>query len=255
MVSERTLSAHAGSTARTAGIILMSIVLWTLAAGHIFGDSPENPTVEKPAKAALLAVPLSFEANQGQTDSQVKFLSRGDGYSLFLTSNEVVFTLRTLAGVRAPPSVFRMELLGADRKAQVSGADILPGAANYYIGNDPKKWRSGISAYGKVKYRGIYPGVDAVFYGNQRQLEYDFVVAPRADPKQISLGLTGVTPSLDIEGNVLLKLADGDLALRKPVVYQIIDGGKTTVLCSGVSAERYRATLTVHARSKVPSSR
>ncbi len=61
--------------------------------------------------------------------------------------------------------------------------------ANYFIGSDPKKWRSGISAYGKVKYRGIYPGVDAVFYGNQRQLEYDFVVAPGADPRQISLGL------------------------------------------------------------------
>jgi uncharacterized protein (TIGR03437 family) len=186
-------------------------------------------TIAKPAKAALLAVPLSFEANQGQTDSRVKFLSRGDGYSLFLTSNEVVFTLRTLAGVKAPPSVFRMELLGAVRNAQVSGADKLPGVANYFIGNDPKKWRSGISAFGKVKYKGIYPGVDAVFYGNQRQLEYDFVVAPGADPKQISLGLTGVTPSLDIEGNVLLKLADGDLALKKPIVYQNIDGGKKTV--------------------------
>lgn len=217
MASERTLSAHAGSTARTGGIILMSMVLWSLTANA------------KPAKAALLAVPLSFEANQGQTDSQVKFLSHGDGYSLFLTSNEVVFTLRTLAGVKAPPSVFRMELLGAERNAQVSGADKLPGAANYFIGNDPKKWRSGISAYGKVRYRGIYPGVDAVFYGSQRQLEYDFVVAPGADPKQISLGLTGVTPSLDTEGNVLLKLADGDLALKKPIVYQNIDGGKKIV--------------------------
>lgn len=229
MVSKRTLPAHAGSTARTPGIVLMSIVLWSLTAGHIFGDSPKNAANAKPAKAALLAVPLSFEANQGQTDSQVKFLSRGDGYSLFLTSNEVVFSLRTLAGVKAPPSVFRMELLGADRKANVSGADILPGAANYYMGNDPKKWRSGIRAYGKVKYRGVYPGIDAVFYGNQRQLEYDFVVAPGADPKRISLGLTGVTPSLDIEGNVLLKLADGELALKKPIVYQSIDGGKKTV--------------------------
>src|SRR5450755_3515097 len=229
VVSKRALSPYAGSTARTPGIILMSIVLWSLTAGHIFGDSPKNPTGAKPAKAALLAVPLSFEANQGQTDSQVKFLSHGDGYSLFLTSNEVVFTLRTLAGVKAPPSVCRMELLGAERNAQVSGADKLPGVANYFIGNDPKKWRSGIGAYAKVKYRGIYPGVDAVFYGNQRQLEYDFVVAPGADPKQISLGLTGVTPSLDIEGNVLLKLADGDLALKKPIVYQIIDGGKRIV--------------------------
>jgi uncharacterized protein (TIGR03437 family) len=229
MVSKRTLSAHARSTARTPRIVLISIVLWNLAAGHIFGDSPENPTSAKLAKAALLAVPLSFEANQGQTDSQVQFLSRGDGYSLFLTSNEVVFTLRTLAGVKAAPSVFRMELLGAERNAQVSGADKLPGVANYFIGNDPKKWRCGIGAYGKVKYRGIYPGVDAIFYGNQRQLEYDFVVAPGADPKQISLGFTGVTPSLDIEGKVLLKLADGDLALRKPIVYQIIDGGKKIV--------------------------
>ncbi len=110
MASERSLSAHAGSAPRTAGIILMSMVLWSLTAGHIFGDSLKNPTNAKAAKAALLAVPLSFEANQGQTDSQVKFLSHGDGYSLFLTSNEAVFTLRTPAGVKAPPSVFRMEL-------------------------------------------------------------------------------------------------------------------------------------------------
>jgi len=229
MASERTLPAHAGPTPRTARIILMSIVLWSSTAGTMFGDSPANPSNAKPAKAALLAVPLSFEANQGQTDSQVKFLSHGDGYSLFLTSNEVVFKLRTPAGVKAPPSVFRMKLLGAKRNAQVSGADQLPGVANYFIGNDPKKWHSGIGAYGKVKYRGIYPGVDAVFYGNQRQLEYDFVVAPGADPKQISLGLSGVTPSLDIEGNVLLRLADGDLALKKPIVYQNIEGGKKLV--------------------------
>jgi uncharacterized protein (TIGR03437 family) len=229
MASERPLSAHAGSTARTAGIILMSVVFCSVMAGQISGASPENPTNAKPAAAALLAVPLSFEANQGQTDSQVKFQSRGDGYSLFLTSNEVVFTLRTRAGVKAPPSVFRMELRGAERNAQVSGADKLPGVANYFIGNDPKKWRSGITTYGKVKYQGIYPGIDAVFYGNQRQLEYDFVVAPGADPKQISLGLTGTKPSLDADGNVALKLADGDLALKRPVVYQNVAGEKKIV--------------------------
>jgi len=172
---------------------------------------------------------LSFEANQGQTDSQVKFLTRGDGYSLFLTSHEAVFTLRPPAGAKAPPAVFRMELRGANRAVRVTGADKLTGVANYYIGNDPKKWRSGITTCGKVKYQGIYPGVDAVFYGNQRQLEYDFVVAPGADPRQISLGLTGAKPSLDAVGNVVLKLTDGDLALKKPVVNQNIAGEKKPV--------------------------
>jgi len=115
--------------------------------------------------AGYAKIPLSFEANQGQSDGQVKFLSRGDGYQLFLTSTSAVFQLRTPAGTKSAPAVFRMELLDANRNARISGADQLPGVANYFIGNDPKKWRSGISTYGKVKYEGIYPGVDAVFYG------------------------------------------------------------------------------------------
>jgi uncharacterized protein (TIGR03437 family) len=232
MARERTLSAPCGSTASTAVLILVSIVLWSLTAGNIFGGSPEKPVNTKPDRTALLAVPLSFEANDGQADSQVRFLSRGDGYSLFLTSHEAVFMLRPPAGAKAPPSVFRMELRGANRAAQVTGADKLAGVANYYVGNDPKKWRSGVTTYGKVKYQGIYSGIDAVFYGNQRQLEYDFVVAPGADPKQISLGLTGAKPGLDADGNVVLKLADGDLALKKPAVYQNVAGEKKIVEAS-----------------------
>src|ERR1039457_6817284 len=232
VASARIWSAHVGSALRVAGITLMSIVLWNGTAGNIFADPIEEARDAKAAKAALLGVPLSFEANQGQTDSQVKFLSRGDGYSLFLTSHEAVFTLRPPAGANTPPPVVRMELRGANRGAQVTGADKLAGVANYYVGNDPKKWRSGITTYGKVKYQGIYPGIDAVFYGNQRQLEYDFVVAPGADPKQISLGLTGARPSLDDDGNVVLKLADGDLALKKPVVYQNAAGDKKIVEAS-----------------------
>src|SRR5450432_4385926 len=236
MASVRTWSAHAGSALRAAGIILMSTVLWNVTAGKIFADRAETARDAKPARAPLLGVPLNFEANQGQTDSRVKFLSRGDGYSLFLTSHEAVFRLRPPAGAKAPPTVFRMELRGANRAARVTGADKLAGVANYYLGNDTKKWRSGITTYGKVKYQGIYPGVDAVFYGNQRQLEYDFVVAPGADPRQISLGLTGAEPSLDHGGNVVLKLADGDLGLKKPVVYQNVAGEKKFVEASYVIA-------------------
>jgi hypothetical protein len=226
VASTRIWSANEGSAQRTAGITLMTIVLWNVTIGYIFADPIAKVRDPKAAKAALLGVPLSFEANQGQTDSHVKFLSRGDGYSLFLTSHEAVFTLRPRAGANAPPSVVRMELRGANGGAQLTGVDQLAGVANYYVGHDPKKWRSGITTYGKVKYQGIYPGVDAVFYGNQRQLEYDFVVAPGADPKQISLGLTGAKPSLDADGNIVLKLADGDLALKKPVVFQTFAGEK-----------------------------
>jgi uncharacterized protein (TIGR03437 family) len=232
LASERTFSTPAGPNPRAAGIILISTFLWSLTAGPLFGDSPENPARAKPAPTALLTLPLSFEANQGQIDSQVKFQSRGDGYSLFLTSNEVVFTLRTPAGVKARPSVFRMELLGTERNAQVSGAHTLPGVTNYFIGNDPNKWRSGITTYAKVKYRGIYPGIDAVFYGNHRQLEYDFVIAPGADPKQIALQFSGARATLGSGGDLVLTLDGPPLTFRKPVVYQTIEGKKETIACS-----------------------
>ncbi len=125
-----------------------------------------GPASTSPAKAASKAasgrtaagyakIPLSFETNQGQSDGQVKFLSRGDGYQLFLTSTSAVFQLRTPAGTKSAPAVFRMELLDANRNARISGADQLPGVANYFIGNDPKKWRSGISEVrGHLYWRG-----------------------------------------------------------------------------------------------------
>ncbi len=81
----------------------------------------------------------------------------------------------------------RMKLVGANPKAKVSGLDELPGKSNYFVGNDPKKWRTNVANYAKVKYANVYPGVDLVYYGNQRQLEYDFVVQPGADPRQIAL--------------------------------------------------------------------
>ena len=141
-------------------------------------------------------LPLSFEANQGQTDSQAKFVSRGPGYTLFLTGNEAVLALKAgskQAKVTGPPhaalearprapAVLRMQLLGANRDAQIAGSEELPGKSNYFIGKDPAQWHTNISNYSKVRYSGIYPGVDLVYYGNQRQLEYDFVVVPGGDP-------------------------------------------------------------------------
>src|SRR5438876_6210356 len=186
-------------------------------------------------------LPLSFEANQRQTHQDVRFLSRGRGYSLYLTADEAVLVLtkpnpdekrdaRSLSERRdtqpqAKPAVLRMSLVGAARKPLVSGLDPLPGKANYFVGKDPAKWRTNVPTYAKVHYREVYPGIDLVYYGNQRQLEHDFVVAPGADPKRIVLGFKGANKiEIDTQGELVLHAARGDVRLRKPVIYQEIDG-------------------------------
>ncbi len=257
-------------------------------------------------------LPLSFEATAGQTDGQVKFLSRGRGYSLFLTGNEAVLSLRggnqkskgigqmakvegrahplllspasflegatnneqpttpalpiynlqsSIINSPAPspespdPSTVRLKLVGANPKAKVTGFDELPGKSNYFIGNDPKKWRTNVSNYAKVKYEGVYPGIDLVFYGQESgvrsqesggrgagygQLEYDWVVAPGADPRVIALEVetgnskleTGNSklenrkPKIDSDGDLVIETDAGEMRLKKPTAYQpAADGG------------------------------
>jgi hypothetical protein len=186
-------------------------------------------------KADLLTVPLSFEQNRGQSAATVQFLSRGSGYALFLDSGGVVLNLERLqppsaaaigqAPEAAPADTLRMSLIGANAKANAVGLAPQPGVVSYFIGNDPKNWRSGIPTYGKVDYAQIYPGVDLVFYGNQRQLEYDFVVAPGADPSRIAWRIDGARASVDSEGNLVLNAPNGPASFKKPVLYQM-DGDK-----------------------------
>jgi YVTN family beta-propeller protein len=171
-------------------------------------------------------LPLSFEVNQGQTDKQVKFLSRGNGYNLFLTPTEAVLALKP-GKEQSSDMVLRMQLKGSNTAPQVIGLDELPGKSNYFIGNDPQKWRTNVSHYAKVRYREVYPGVDLIYYGNQRQLEYDFVVAPGADPKAVMLGFEG-TDNIEIDGedNLALHTAGGQVRLHKPIIYQETNGEK-----------------------------
>src|SRR5580704_5937463 len=133
-------------------------------------------------------LPLSFEANQGQTNAQVHFVSRGRGYSFFLTQSGAVLSFSRDAH---SDSVLRMQLAGANPNARIAGLDELPGKTNYFAGADSSRWRTGVPTYSRVKYENIYPGISLVYYGNQRQLEYDFVVAPAADPSQIRLSVDG----------------------------------------------------------------
>jgi hypothetical protein len=139
---------------------LISLLL--AVAGTALGDTPP-----KPATVNTLSLPLSFEANQGQTDPSVKFLSRGNGYALFLTRDSAVFKLRSFQQSESP-AVVRMKLAGANRDARVSGADALPGSVNYFMGSDPNKWVHGVCTFGRVNYQQIYPGIDLVYYGTER---------------------------------------------------------------------------------------
>src|SRR6267154_3700134 len=177
-------------------------------------------------------LPLQFEANRGQTDKHVHFLSRGPGYSLYLTAGETVLVLAkpnpdARHDARAPIKsvALRMSLVGAARKPVVSGLDEQSGKANYFIGKDPAKWHTNVPTYAKVHYQNVYPGIDLLYYGNQRQLEYDFVVAPGADPKKIVLAFKGADKvQIDARGGLVLRAAGGDIRQHKPVVYQEIDG-------------------------------
>ncbi len=182
--------------------------------------------------------PLSFEANLGQTNSQVKFLSRGRGYTLFLSSNEVVMSFirhqptPTQNGLdiivertKTETTVMRMKLVGANSSPEVQGMGELPGKANYFIGNDPSRWRTDVPTFRKVNYEDVYPGIDLVYYGNEGSLEYDFIVAPGADPNAITLEFSGAQKfEIDDKGDLVLHIPGGEIRQQKPTVYQEIGG-------------------------------
>src|SRR5580692_10998932 len=196
-------------------------------------------------------LPLAFEANQGQTAPEVRYLAHGQSYQLFLTNQEAVLTLRQPATSGAKSSkgvspvaarvhrksnaalktsVLRMHFDGANPAAEIAGTKQLPGKTNYFIGNDPKKWHTDVPSYEAVRFQGIYPGVDMLFYGRQQRLEYDFIVAPSADPRAIALSISGARKlELNSQGDVLMSVAGGKVALQKPVVYQEVNGQRREI--------------------------
>jgi len=231
-----------------------------LLAMSIAGHGQQLPRANKPTASEATSnhavavanygnLPLGFEANQGQTDPQVRFLSRGNGYSLFLTDTAATLALTKRDASAAErgqaigiekklassaksgkTDVVRMELVGTSHGLRVAGDDKLPGTANYFIGNDPAKWRQNVPTYGKVRYSGVYPGVDLVYYGNQRQLEYDFVVAPNAEAKSIKLHFAGADKlELDSNGDLKVIAKNGQVSFRKPVAYQEESGRRQPV--------------------------
>ncbi|MGO9084684.1 MAG: SBBP repeat-containing protein [Candidatus Sulfotelmatobacter sp.] len=228
-------------------LLVVASAFTASSAGQASPSQKTSPAQKSQIVENFGRLPLSFEANHGQADKSVKFLSRGRGYELYLTGDKAVLTLRSPApgavrvglqrkrrplakSVEFAPDVVRMRLAGATGKAEPTGEEPLPGTANYFIGNDPARWHTSVPTYAKVRYTGVYPGIDLVYYGNQRQLEYDFVVAPGAEPKSVRLQFSGAKElHLAANGDVVVTTANGALTLRKPLVYQIVDGNRRSI--------------------------
>ena len=185
-------------------------------------------------RSRAVARPLYFESNQGQVAEQINFLSRGKGYTLALTATEAHLILKpaqrvSLASDDSTSTSVRMQVIGANPEVQATGRKPLSGKVNYFLGNDPTQWQTDIPTYAKAHYQDIYPGIDLVYYGNQGQLEYDFIVQPETDPSIIQLTFTGAASRLDETGNLRLETSGGELLLRKPYIYQDIDGKRQSV--------------------------
>lgn len=187
-------------------------------------------------KAAAASLPLQFEPNVGQVEGsaarKVQYLSRGAAYALYLTPQEAVLVLRKSPADPAKPlpAIIRMRLAGGNQAAAFVGQDLLPGKANYLIGNDPSQWHTNVPNFRRVAASGVYPGIDLVYHGNQGQLEYDFDVAPGANPEKIRLALKGAEGlRVDSQGDLLVKVKGEELRFRRPVAYQEVGGTRNIV--------------------------
>ncbi len=231
----------------------------------------QKPSVDDATKRemvnAVAKIPMSFEVNAGQTAKQVQFLSRGAGYTLFLTHDSAVLALpmpktrvaqtaQQNASTQAPlpyvgsntrfdkpnqdaqqrEEVLTMRVIGANGQVRATGLNKQEAQTNYFIGNDPAQWHKNVPNYEKVRYAGIYPGVDLIYYGKQKQLEYDFVVNPGADARAIALTFSSgagankqVPLAVDRNGDLIATLEGGEVSFHKPIVYQKNHNAKTAV--------------------------
>lgn len=181
--------------------------------------SPDKTFVPSAVRSYVL--PLSFEANQGQVDQQVKYLARGQGYTLFLTPGAAVLGLRS-EGAGNPTEWLRLVLQGAASAPAITGEEQLPGQSHYFVGNNPAQWRTNIPTFSRVRYQQVYPGVDLIYYGRQGRLENDLEVTAGTNPKVISWRLEGAERiRVDSSGDLVLTLGGSEVRLQQPRAYQL----------------------------------
>jgi hypothetical protein len=176
------------------------------------------------ALSALGNLPLQFERNEGQADRSARFLARGAGYSLLLNADGLALNLAYRS--QAPARSVSMHLLGA-RAADIVGREKTPTQTNYYLGKDPGHWHLNVPTYRSVAYLGVYDGIDLIYHGNGSQLEYDFVVAPAADPNRIRMSFEGLRPQL--RGHDLAFEGQDSFSLRSLKAFQVLNGERHEV--------------------------
>src|SRR3569833_3025030 len=207
---------------------LATVVVAALAVGGAFfsGARRHAPDrhVDGSLKASFQRLPLAFEVNRGQAGSQVRYLSHGAGYTFFLTPSESVLALahlgesgRTGKGLPGDVehAVLRMKLVGSDPHAKIKEDGKLVGYSNYFVGNDKSKWHPPVTSYSRVRYRDVYPGVDLAYYGNQSELEHDFILKPGVQPSTIRIAYGGTRKIAVDRGGELLLETDGGVVRQK----------------------------------------
>ncbi len=185
-----------------------------------------------PLRQAVLAQPQSFEPNRGQVGSGVDFISHGPGYTLSLATEEADLQLVAPSSARsqAQTTTLRMKWLGANKHASAEGTELQTGRSNYLIGNNSSLWRTDVPHYGRVRYHDVYPGIGVAYYGNHQQLEYDFMLAPNADPRRILLAIEGADRiRVDENGDLVLTEGSVEVRQRKPIVYQDTLTGRRSI--------------------------
>jgi hypothetical protein len=263
----------------TAAVVSVSIIvlagvamLFSVPAHHAgstaVSSASRSVTSEARTRALqkLAELPLAFEKNEGQVDSQVKYMARGSGYKLFLTSSDAVLTFAssTPKRISRPRQIMEQRLFGHGRKkhrldrstalasngsadassfpflrmhlvngnpeAKVEGRDLLASKTNYFIGNDPHNWHAGVREFGRVSYSAVYPGIDLVYHGQKKQLEFDFVVSPHAQAENIAMSFAGAQHiAMNEAGDLVLTLSAGEIKLHRPVAYQETVRGREIV--------------------------
>jgi len=226
--------------------LLIAVASLGLAAGTIgaiqyhlrrssWAESHSVPSFSRQSVAQVFsALPLRFEENQGQADARVRFLARAHASVLFLTESGA--SLLYLSPATAPggdeskSEVLRVKLVGSNRAPEISGLERLPGRSNYFVGNNPRRWRVNVPAFAQVRCRAVYPGISLVYYGNQGRLEYDFELAPGTSPRVIAMGFEGARGvEVRSTGELSVRMTKREVIVHRPLAYQLVRGVRRMV--------------------------